>query len=134
MEDRVRRRGRHERLARAVVALDEAVDVLPQVPKTPESPASDRSLRDDVEANLDLIEPGPVGRRVVDVESRSLRKPLLDRGRPVRRVVVENQMVENQLDVEIFRDGLVDRTEETEELPAAVPREALADDSPARAL
>ena len=47
--------------------VDERLDLLGQVPDASERASPNRALRDDVEPDLDLIEPGGVDRGVVDV-------------------------------------------------------------------
>ncbi len=53
----------------SVVAIDEELDAGDQGSNASVRAATDRLLGDDVEPDLDLIEPRRVGRRVVDVEA-----------------------------------------------------------------
>ena len=57
-----------------------------------EAATPDCSLGDDPEPALYLVEPGGVGRRVVDVEPWTLRQPGADFGVLVSAVVVDDQM------------------------------------------
>ncbi len=56
-EDRVGRRGPGERMAAMIVVLDEVLDLGNQIANTLEGAASNGALRDDVEPDLDLVEP-----------------------------------------------------------------------------
>ncbi len=57
LEDRVRCRGPQEGLTAAIVSLDEALDVGNEVSDAAECAATDGALCDDVEPDLNLIEP-----------------------------------------------------------------------------
>ena len=61
--------------------------------------------------------------REVEVEPGVLEQPLLDRRRLVRGVVVQDQV-----QVQVLRDGGVDELEEPQELLVPVPAVGLADD------
>ena len=87
-----------------------------------EAATPDCSLSDDPKPALHLIEPGGVGRRVVDVEPWTLRQPGADFGVLVRAVVVDDQV-----HVELGRDLLVDPPQETQKLLVPVPGFALGD-------
>ena len=91
-EDRVGRRRPHEGLAVAVVPLRKAFDVRDEVADAAERTPPNGSLGDDVEPDLDLVEPGGVGRGVVDVEARAGGEPAADLGVLVGRIVVDDQM------------------------------------------
>lgn len=82
----------------AVSPLHEAVDLGDEVSNTAKCSASNSLLGDDVEPDLDLVEPGRIGRRVMDRESGSGGKPASHFGMFVRPVVVGDEM-----DVEILR-------------------------------
>jgi hypothetical protein len=82
------------------VVLEEALDLLDEIPDAAERTSADRSLRDDVQPDLDLVEPGGVGR---GVEARTRSEPSPDRGALVSGVVVDDDM-----DIELLRDRLLD--------------------------
>src|SRR2546421_8178107 len=67
------------------------------------------------EPPLDLIDPGGIGRREVEVEAGMPQKPSMDQRRLVGAVVVEDQV-----HVEDVRDFLVNAIEEVAELGRAV--------------
>jgi hypothetical protein len=71
-------------------------------------------------AALHLVEPGGVGGCVVDVEAGPLGQPGTNFD-----VLVGAVVVDDQVDVEILRDGLLDLAEEAEELLVPVARPAL---------
>ena len=57
-----------------------------------EGAASNGALGDDVEPDLDLVEPGSVGRREMDVETRMFGQPHFDLGVLVGPVVVDDDV------------------------------------------
>ena len=75
------------------------------------------------EPAFDEIQPRGAGRREGHVEPRMSYEPAADAGSCVRAVVVENQM-----DIEICGDARIDGIEEVQELLAAVPPMAFAND------
>ena len=79
---------------------DEIFDLL-------EGPATDGFLGDDAKPDLDLVQPGRIGWCVVDVVSRVYCDPVFDLGVLVRAVIIDDQV-----NVEIFRDVLVNVSEE----------------------
>jgi hypothetical protein len=85
-----------------------------------EGATADRAAGQDREPALDLVQPGGVGRRVVDLEALPLGEPGADLGMLVGGVVVDNEM-----DVEPSRHGRVDAFEERQEFLMAVARLAL---------
>src|SRR4051812_32535654 len=74
------------------------------------------------EEALDGVGPGGRGRREVQVEARMPRKPA-----PYRRRLVGSIVVEDQVQIELCRRGLVDPAQEADELDGAVLEHALAD-------
>ena len=87
-----------------------------------EAASPDRSLGDYPKPALHLVEPGGVGRCVVDVEPWSLRQPGADFA-----MLVSGGVVDDQVHVEFGRDLLVDPPQETQELLVPVPGFALGD-------
>ena len=81
-----------ERLAGRVIMLDKMIDPAHEFADVAEGPAADRTLGDHVKPALDLIQPCAVGRRGVDVVSRSLCQPCFHRRMRVRRIVIHGQM------------------------------------------
>jgi len=61
--------------SRGVVGLDEGADLVDEVLGAEERSASDVALRDEGEPAFDLIEPGGIGRRVMDMEAWPCRDP-----------------------------------------------------------
>jgi hypothetical protein len=120
LEDGVGRRGPHEGMATAVVALNEALDLGDEVSDAPERAPTDGALGDDVEPDLDLIEPGGIGRGVVDVEGGSSREPAPDLEVLVRCVVVDDEM-----EVERLRYRRLNVAQELQELLVTMPTPAL---------
>lgn len=74
-EYRLGRRGPLERLWMLVVVIDERVDLALEVGHRLERTAADRLVGDQGEPALDLIEPGTVGWREMDVKAGSSRQP-----------------------------------------------------------
>ena len=95
-EDGVGGRGPFERFGMLVVGVDEQVDLALQVVHRAEGAAADRLVGDQSEPALELVEPGTVGRREVDMEPRPPGQPRTNTGMLVGGVVVTNQV-----DVEI---------------------------------
>ena len=75
------------------------------------------------EPPFDEIQPRGTGRREVEVEPRVTRQPATHPRGFVRAVVVEDQV-----HVQVGRDGAVNRLEELEKLLTPMPPMALADD------
>ena len=63
------RGGPDERVTPPVIVLHEGVDFGHQVRDAAKGAPPDGALGDDAEPDLDLVEPGPIGRSVVDVEA-----------------------------------------------------------------
>src|SRR6185369_2269367 len=87
------------------------------------SAASNLFLGQLCEPALDHVDPRRARRREVQVETRTPRKPSMDRRRLVRAGVVENQM-----HVEFGWNGPLDAMQETPELAGAVASVDLAQD------
>lgn len=126
-EDGFGRRSPREGMATTVVALDEEADVGDEISNASEGATADCLLRDDVEPDLDLVEPRRVSRREVDVEARSCSEPSSHLVVFVGRVVVDDQM-----HVELLGDSLVDATQELQELLMAMALFAVRHDAPRR--
>lgn len=124
MKDRICRCGPCEGTAVAVVVLDEVVDSCDQVSDASEATSTDRLLGDKSEPTLHLIEPGRVGGSVVDLEAGTFCKPESDPGMLVSGVVVDDQM-----NIEFFRHGVIDALEELKELLMTMTCLALGQDS-----
>jgi len=103
-----------------VIVFREAVDLCDEVLDTLEGAAADGLLGDQSEPSFDLIEPGRVSWRVVDVESGSRGQPEADLG-----VLMGGVVIDDQMHVERLRDGLVDALDEAEKLLMPVARLAL---------
>ena len=81
-----------------VVMADEAVDLFDEVGGGDERAATDGALSDEGEEAFDLVEPGGIGGREVNVPTRTAGEPGSDLGMLVGGVVVDNEM-----DVELDR-------------------------------
>ena len=103
--------------------VGEAQDLLLELGDGGEGTAADRLLRDDVEPDLDLVEPGGVGGDKVEVVAGPVGQPTLDAG-----VLVGGVVVNDEVDVEVRRHVGVDVFEEAQELLMAVARPALGQD------
>src|SRR5437867_3838753 len=94
---------------------DEALDVAHQVANAAERPAPNGSLGDEVEPDLDLIEPRSAGGGEVKVVARPRGEPTLNAS-----VLVSAVVVQDQVDLEPEGDVRVDLAKEVEELLMAV--------------
>jgi len=103
--------------------LDEVVDSFDQVFDAPEAPSANRLLCDESGPTFDLIEPGGVGRGVVDLEAGPLCQPEAHLGMLVGGVVVDDQM-----NFKVFRHSVIDALEELKKLLMSVPWFALRED------
>jgi hypothetical protein len=101
------------------------VDSGDQVFDAPEAPSSNRLLRNETEPSLDLIEPGRIGGRVMDVKARSLCQPNSNVGMLVGGIVVDDEM-----DGKIVGHGFVDSLEEAKKLLMSVAWFAFGEDGP----
>lgn len=90
---------------------DEAVDFFDEVGGGNERATTDSALGDEGEEAFDLVEPGGVGGREVNVPTRTAGEPRSDLGMLVGGVVVDDEM-----DVELGRHIGLDVTQEGEEL------------------
>ena len=88
-----------------------------------ERATADGALGDEGEEAFDLVEPGGVGGREVNVPTRTACEPSSDLGMLVSGVVVGDEM-----DVELGRDICLDVTQEGEELLVTMAGFALGDD------
>src|SRR6476659_4645445 len=102
---------------------DEAVDLFDQVGGGDEGASTDGALSDEGKEAFDLVEPGGIGGREVNVPTRTAGEPGSDLGMLVGGVVVDNEM-----DVELDRHIGLDVTQEGEELLMTMARFALGDD------
>ena len=84
--------GPGERLRLRVVALHEFLDAIDEVGDAAEGASSNGLLRDDIEPDFNLIEPGTAGGGVVNVIAGARRQPSADSFVLVRSVVVGNEM------------------------------------------
>jgi len=100
--------------------IRETLDLGDQLGDGAEGTATNRLLGNDVEPDLDLIEPRGVRRREVHMIARPRGQPAFDLG-----VLMGAIVVHDQVDVQVRRHGLVDVLQELQELLMTVPRLAL---------
>src|SRR5512145_2319800 len=93
------------------------LDFANQLTDASEGAAANRLVGDQRKEALDEIEPGRVRGHEVHVPARPCGKPSLDSGMLVRAVVVQNQM-----HLQIAWHGLLDVTQEPEELLVTMAR------------
>ena len=91
--------------------LDEVVDFGDEVFDASEAASADCLLGNEPEPTLDLVEPGRIGWRVMDVEAGPLCKPESYLG-----VLVGGVVVDDQMNVEMLGHGLIDALEELKKL------------------
>ena len=72
--------------------LDELLDAGDEVAGASEAATANRLLCDESEPAFNLVEPGSVGRREVDMEAGSLREPEAYLGVLVGGVIIHDQM------------------------------------------
>ena len=101
-EDGICRGSPGERGRVGVPVVGEALDSADQLLHLTEGAASNGALGDDVEPDLDLVEPGSVGRREVDVETWMFGQPHFDLG-----VLVGPVVVDDDVEVQVFGDVAV---------------------------
>ena len=89
-----------EGLRRCVVVDDKGSDCLLQLLDAAVNAAPDLSLGQEGEPALDLVEPGGVGRREMQVIARPFGEPCFDRRRLMGGVVVDDEV-----DIESGRDA-----------------------------
>lgn len=104
--------------------LDEVVDSGDQVFDAPEATSADRLLGYESEPTLHLIEPGRAGGSVVDLEAGPLCQP-----KPYFCMLAGGVIVDDQMNIEFFRYGVIDALEELKELLMAMTCLALRQDS-----
>ena len=121
-EDGVRGRSPGEGLRVLIPVIDELLDAFAQVRYRGEGAAPDRALRDQAEPTFHLIQPGTVGGRVVDVETRMTREPAFDFGVFVRAVVIDDEM-----QIQVRRHGLINMPEKAQKLLMPMARLALSE-------
>ena len=95
-----------------IVGLDKGVDGLAQLPDRGEAGAFERAPGENREPDLDLVEPGRMGRRVVQEDPGASVEELLDFGCEVGREVVDDAVQ--------FQTGRRLRVEVGEELDEVV--------------
>jgi hypothetical protein len=105
------------------VSADEVVDFLDEVGGGIERAATDSALSDESEEAFDLVKPGGVGGREMNVPTRTACEPSSDLGMLVGGVVVDDEM-----DIELGWHVGLDVTQEGEELLMAMAGFALGDD------
>ena len=111
MEDGVGGRGPHKGPGIGVVVVGEAADPLLELGDGREGAAAEGLLRDEVEPDLDLMEPGSVGGGEVDVVAGPVGQPTLDAG-----VLVGGVVVDDEVEVEVRGPVGIDVLEEAQEL------------------
>lgn len=108
--------GPGERLGAGIVALDEGIDLVPDLLGRGEAGALEGGSAEDGEPDFDLVHPGGVGRREVEADLGMAGQPAV----ALRLVGVE--VVEHDMDVALRVVGhdLVHEVEELDPAPAAV--------------
>ena len=91
------------------------------------NPALQLLLSEDREETLDLLEPREVRRDEVQAEARVFCEPLCD-----RFGLMGCEVVENDVDVELWIDRLVDEPQECDELLGSMTTEAFSQDASRR--
>ena len=104
------------------MSADEAVDFFDEVGGGLEGATTDGALGDEGEEAFDLVEPGGISGREVNVPTRTAGEPSSDLGMLVGGVVVDDEM-----DVELGRHIGLDMAEEGEELLVTMAGFALGD-------
>jgi len=99
------------------VLRDDEVDLADEIFGAVKGSPADGPLGDDVEPDLDLIEPGSISRCVVHMETKPCRQPAAHLLMLVSRVVVDYEV-----EVELYRNVGVDLIEEPQELLMAMTR------------
>lgn len=122
-EDRFRGGGPEEGPGIAVVMRHELVDALNELPDVPKRTAADRAVRDHAEPAFNLIEPGRVRRREVDVVARVVYEPTFH-----GRVLVCRVVVDDEMHVELRRDAVIEVAQERQEFLVTMSWLALRDD------
>ena len=104
------------------MGADEVVDFFDEFAGGLERAATDLTLGDESKEAFYLIEPGGIGRREVNVPTRTTCEPGSDLGMLVGGVVVDDEM-----DIELGRHIGLDVTQEGEKLLMTMARFALGD-------
>ena len=123
LQDRIGGSGPGERRGLGVVLIHEQLDAVDKLLNVSERPALDGALTDDAEPTFDLIEPGRVSRREVNMESRPLSEPGADLGVFVCGVIIHHHM-----HVQCRWHVGFNVTQEGQEFLMTMPRSALAND------
>ena len=103
--------------------MDEAFDLGDKFFDAAEGAATDGLLRDDVEPDFHLVEPGRVGRCEVHVVAGACCQPALD-----ARMLLGSVVINDQMHVESFRDTGVYMAQKIEELLVTMTALTLAQD------
>ena len=105
------------------MVMDEVIDLGRQFFHAPECASANGLLGNDVEPDLNLVKPGSVGRRQMDMETRVQGQPSLHPGMLVSGIVIDDQM-----NLQILRDIRIDMLQEVEVVLMAVPLLAFCED------
>lgn len=105
------------------MVMDEVIDLGSQLLDAPERASAHGLLGNDIEPDLDLVQPGGAGRRQMDVETRVRGQPALHPGMLVSGIDIEDQM-----NLYILRDIRIDMLQEVEVVLMAVSLLALGED------
>src|SRR5437899_10129847 len=119
-EDRIRGGGPEEGASVAIVVLHELIDLGHELREAGKGAAADGALRDERKPALNLIEPGRVGRREVEVVAGMPGEPAAYLG-----VLVGPVVVHDEVHVEVRRDLGVEVAQERQELLVPMARLAL---------
>ena len=122
LQDGISRSGPDERAHFGIVSSHEVLDPGHQLLHAAKGPATDGLLRNDVDPNFDLVEPGGVGRSKVHVTAGVRGQPALD-----GRMLVHGIVVHDQMDRELLRDVGLDLSEKAQILLMAMAALAPAD-------
>ncbi len=106
-----------------VVVVGEAADFRLALGDGGAGAAADGLLRDDVEPDLDLVEPGGMGGSEVEMAAGPGGQPALDPS-----MLVGAMVVDDEVDVEVWGHVGINVFEEARELPVAVARLAWGQD------
>src|SRR5579862_2017543 len=109
LKDGIRCSNPGERSGLSIVVPNEILDLSHELFHAAEGTAADGLLGDDVEPDLDLVEPGSIRRRVVHLKPWVRRQPAKHAGMLMRRVVIHDQV-----HGESGRDLGVDLTQEAQ--------------------
>ena len=123
MQDRVGRSGPHEGPGADVVVDDKAIDLLGEFFDAAKSAPANGALGNDVEPDLDLVEPGGIGGGEVELVTRTSSEPTLHLGMFVRTIVVDHQV-----NVQLLRNVGLEMAQELEKLLVAMAPFALGED------